>query len=423
MGTKYDVIIVGARVAGASAAAFLSRAGFRVLLVDRVQFPRPTLSSPLFLSNTLEALGRLGVLPRVEAVGAPKLHLYQSIVGDIRLQGRLLPYCGYDYAYSIRRQVFDALMFEHVASLPNVEARLGFTVSGLVWADGRAVGVRGRTGGGQEELVYSDLVIGADGHDSLVARQTGAARYNLKPARTCVYFAYYSHVASAAPEPSATIYYAHTLPAVFITAESDAGLTVISLSLPAAQFEQARREHEALHGHYSSLIPEVGSRMAKARRETPVYGVPPRESFYRVPFGPGWALVGDAAFYKDPLTGQGIHDALLSSERVAQAYAETRGGGAWERAMMRYQIERDRETRDMYRLTDYYAALGRRLSWREVLLFRALSEMSEWTNRYVSLFNGVTDPGAFARPTTLLRILLEWSARRFIRRFAGPSIP
>jgi 2-polyprenyl-6-methoxyphenol hydroxylase-like FAD-dependent oxidoreductase len=416
---KYDAIVVGARVAGAGMAAFLSRAGFRVLLIDRVHFPKPALSCPLYFGNTLDMLNRLGALPRIEAIGAPTIRLYQTNLDDIHLRGRMLPYRGYDYAYSIRREVFDAALFEHVAGLPNVETRLGFNITGLLWGNDRVVGVKGRAGGGAEEEIRANVVVGADGIHSLVAQATDAAKYHVMPPRTCVYYAYYSHVEYAGNEPSAAIYYDHKTPVAFITSDSDADLTVISCSLPAARFQAVRHDANNVHSLFGRHVPELTARLRSAVRETPMYGVSPRESYYRTPFGPGWLLVGDAGYYKDPITGQGLHDALRAAELAANAYAEYRAGGDFIRVMRRFQETRDRETRGMYTLTDFYANIEREISPQEFDLFRAMSEMPHWSNRYVSLFNGVTDAGEFTKTRTLLRIYWEWQGRKLWQRVTG----
>ncbi len=432
---EYGAIIVGARIAGCGTAALLAQRGFRVLLVDRVRFPKPTLSSPLYFSNTLAILARLGVLQKVDALAAPKLRLYETNVIDIHLRGSPPPVEGIDYSYSIRREVFDTVLYDHVAALPNVETRLGFNIIRLLWdsAHTRVVGVKGRSGGGAPEEIYADLVVGADGRDSVVARETATPRYNHKPARTCVYYAYYSNVTRAASEPTASFYFDRAAPVYCITADGDAGLTVLSTSLPAARFEEARRDPERVHQTYPRAIPELEVRLRGAVRETPIYGVTPRASFYRVPFGAGWVLVGDAGYYKDPITGQGIYDALRSAELVANAYAEFRArasvgetraaegksdrimGEHWTRVMRRYQATRDRETRGMYWLTDYYAHLDRKISAQEYELFRAIAAMPDWTTSYFGLFNGVTDAAEFIKTRTAFRIYWEWQARKLWR--------
>lgn len=431
---KYDAIIVGARAAGAVMAALLARENFRVLLVDRVTFPKTTLSCPLTFGNTFEILQRIGVLEKIQALGAPKLRLYQTQIGDVHLRGRMLPYAGFDYAYQIRRELYDEVIFNHVAQMPNVETRLGFNVTELIWEKGRVVGVRGarsavrgRVGGGDEIEIFADAVIGADGVFSTIAERVNAKKYNVIPGHTCIYFAYYENVKPAASEPTATIYYDAGEHFAFVTANSDSDLTVISISLPATQFERVRQNYENVHFEYAQKIPEMGERMREAKRVTPVYGVSPRDSFYREPFGNGWVLIGDAAYYKDPLPGQGIHDALRAAELATQAFVEYREQGktarAWNDALRVYHKTRDRETKAMYELTNFYADLERPRTPQEMDFFRAIASSPKWSSIYVSMFNGVTSVKWFQRLDTVMRILLEWKWGRLkAKLFRVPPI-
>jgi flavin-dependent dehydrogenase len=157
--------------------------------------------------------------------------------------------------------------------------------------------------------------------------------------------------------------------------------------------------------------------MVQSRRETPMYGLAPRDSFYRVPHGLGWALVGDAGFYKDPLPGQGIHDAMRSAELVTQAFGEYCNNGAtpraWNEAFSRYRETRDRETRTMYELTDYLAHLDKPRSALELGIFRDIAAMPDWSDRYVSMFNGVIDPAVLVKFPAPLRIFVEARWRQF----------
>lgn len=415
---NYDVIIVGARPAGIGAAAFLSRAGFDVLLLDRARFPQPTLSCPIYFSNTIELLNRLGARQSVETLNAPRLHLYRSRIGDIQLEGRILPFRGIDYAYQIRRERFDQAVFEAVTLHSKFETRLGFNVSALICKGEQVVGVRGRSSAEDdrtpqsEEEIFADLVVGADGFFSTVAESVQAREYKTIPPRTCVFYAYYSNVKPSAPEPCATIYYNLAPRLAFITCDSDCDLTVVSLTLPAARFHETRSRLENPHLTFAREVPELADRLSSTVRETPIYAVAPRRSFYRVPYGLGWALVGDAGFHKDPLPGQGIHDALRSSELLSSAYQKYRmgntGSDAWNLAMETYRKTRDSETAAMYRLTDFFANLERPLKPGELNLFRAIASMPTWSNRYVSMFNGVTNVNTFLRPYNQLRILAEW---------------
>jgi flavin-dependent dehydrogenase len=213
----------------------------------------------------------------------------------------------------------------------------------------------------------------------------------------------------------------------FITANGDADLTVISLSLPASRFEWARTNGESLHPDFANKIPEMKERLKNAERVSPMYGVSPRKSFYRQPYGEGWVLVGDAGYYKDPLPGQGIYDALRSAELTAEAFTEYRRNGstdrAWENAFKKYQRARDRETKAMYTLTDFYADLTRARPPYVMDLFRAIADSPEWSNRYVSLFNGVTPVDWFLRTDTTMRIYWGWRWRQFKRRFWRADAP
>ena len=154
-------------------------------------------------------------------------------------------------------------------------------------------------------------------------------------------------------------------------------------------------------------------------RETPMSCVAPRDSYYRVPYGPGWMLVGDAGYFKDPITGQGIHDALRSAELAANAYTEYRAGAEWKSAMQKFQATRDRETIDLYRFTDLFAQVEREFSQQEMDLFRALAGMPRWADRYVSMFNGVTNVRRFISTPNLLRIMTEWRVRQAWQRVTG----
>ncbi len=409
---RYDAIIVGARAAGAVMAALMAQENFRVLVVDRVTFPKPTLSCPITFGNTFDVLNRIGVLEKIEALGAPKLRLYRTQMRDIQMHGRMLPYAGFDYAYQIRRELYDEAIFNHVAQMPNVETRLGFNVTDLIWENARVVGVRGSEGGGQAQEIRADAVIGADGIFSTIAEKVNAKKYNVIAGHTCIYYAYYENVKPATTEPTATIYYDADEHFAFVTANSDSDLTVVSISLPASQFERVRQNYENVHFEYAQKIPEMSERMREAKRATPVYGVSPRESFYREPFGNGWVLIGDAAYYKDPLPGQGIHDALRSAELATQAFVKYRALGksarAWNDAFSVYHKTRDRETKAMYELTDFYANLERPRTAQELDFFRAIAEQPKWSNIYVSMFNGVTSVSWFRRFDTVMRILLEW---------------
>src|SRR5215212_4180172 len=122
----YDVIVVGARMAGAATAALLARQAARVLLVDRTTFPAPTVSCPIIFGNSLRALERIGALAAVEALGAPRICYYGTRTANFDLVARLPVSHGRDYAYAIRRDVLDTVVLNCVRSQPGISVREGY---------------------------------------------------------------------------------------------------------------------------------------------------------------------------------------------------------------------------------------------------------------------------------------------------------
>jgi 2-polyprenyl-6-methoxyphenol hydroxylase-like FAD-dependent oxidoreductase len=407
-GDTYDVIIVGARVAGAATAALLAQQGARVLLLERARFPAPIVSCPIFFGNSLAVLERIGVLDAVEAIGAPRIRYYGTRTPDFDLVARLPPSHGRDYAYAIRREVLDTVMLRCVQTYPGITVREGFTVTGLVWSLGQVVGVRGRQGGGAEQVFYARVVVGADGKRSLVARAVGAPTYARLAGKTCVFYAYYRDFAPL-HEPSAVAYWGTDRRRGALVFDADAGLTLVSVGLPAEEFAAARKDPEATLEQTWRSIPELAARGRRATRATPVMGQGPVDSFYRQSYGPGWVLVGDAGHYIDPITGQGINNALRSAELFAAAWARAQRRTAWRRAMAEYQRQRDAETRPMY---DFLAFSERLQQAAEAgldlstPLMRAIARQPKTAMRYAGIYSGATPVQAFFNPLNLARIML-----------------
>ena len=405
----YDVIIVGARIAGAATAALLAQQGARVLLLDRVTFPASTVSCPIFFGNSLQVLERIGVLREVEAIGAPKIRFYGTRTPDFDLVTRLPESHGFDYAYSIRRDVLDAVILDKVKTSPHITLREGFTVSGLVESDGRVVGVRGRQGGGAVETLLANAVVGADGKRSFVARAVKAANYDEIKGQTSIFYAYYRDFAPL-HEPSAVVYADPQAMKGVLVFDADAGLTVVSVGVLADDFAAARKDPEATIERIWREVPELAARGRNATRATPVMGQAPVDSFYRQSYGPGWALVGDAGMYLDPITGQGINNALRSAELFAEAWTQTRRRASWVNAMAHYQRRRDAASRPIYNLV----ALGSRMQWMAdtgidfgTPLFKAIARQPDTAAQYVGMISGATPVATFFNPFNLARILVR----------------
>ena len=146
-GDQYDVIVVGARCAGAPTAMLLARGGYRTLLVDKATFPSDTVSTHLIHPPGVAALHRWGLLDRLTATGCPSIHTYTFDFGDVTLAGSPA-FDGAPVAYGPRRTVLDKLLVE-AASEAGAEVSEGFSVDNVLREDGRVVGIHGRDRGGR----------------------------------------------------------------------------------------------------------------------------------------------------------------------------------------------------------------------------------------------------------------------------------
>ena len=307
----YDVIIVGGRVAGSSAAIGLARAGYRVLLVERQAMPSDTLSTHVLWPDGVEALDRLGVLERVLATGAPKAHGFRLCRGEESIATRLIPLDSYDYLLCVRRYELDGILWEAAASTPGVTALDWTNVTGVYERNGRVAGVEidGRT-------VGAELVIGADGRGSLVARSVGAVERDIVPAGRYWYYGYF--VDAPPPEPAELTESDTETDMVGAMPTSD-GLLMVVYGAYDDDFVEFRRDHEAnylarIHAH-----PWIARMLDGARLASPVRGISGVRGYFRTAHGPGWALIGDALHQKDPLVARGINDALLEAEWLTDA--------------------------------------------------------------------------------------------------------
>lgn len=387
--SQYDVIVVGGRVAGCATALMLAEAGARVLVLERSRMPSSPVSVPVIFANALSIFERLGLREAIEASGAMKMRSGGARIGDIELRLPVKPYAGVDYHLGLRREVLDTIVIEHASRHPRIEVRTGWTVDGLLRDGERVIGARARAGGSANEELRAALTIGADGRSSRVARETSATKYRVKPGQNCVYYAYYRNFGSRG-EPMTFSYRGQG--AGVLSFEADDGLTAISLGARPEAWQAFRRDAAGEFERRWRAIPELAELGRHAERVTAVRGHGPLESFYRVPYGPGWALVGDAGFYKDPCTGQGIHDALRSAELLSASWTAWQAGEDYERAMRRYQRTRDQETKLLYEMAFQSSKIpaGAQPSMPERLLFNALARDTDYAIELAGIYNGAS---------------------------------
>jgi flavin-dependent dehydrogenase len=389
MGTgRYDAIVVGARCAGSPTAMLLARQGYRVLLVDRATFPSDTMSTHVVHPPGAAALQRWGLLDRLVATGCPPIDTYSFDFGPLTISGSPGTVES-PVGYSPRRIVLDKLLVDAAAEA-GAEIREGFTVEEVVSEDGRVVGVRGHdNSGGVTVTERARVVVGADGLHSRVARSVQPERYHEKPRLLCGYYSYWSGLPMAGRFEN----YIRSNRG-WAAAPTHDDLTLVVTGWPYAEFAANRTDVEGHHLAMFKQAPEFADRIAAARRETRVVGtaVP---NYFRRPFGPGWALVGDAGYNKDFITAQGISDAFRDAELCAAALDETLSGArGFDSALSDYQSRRDAHVLPMYEFTTQLATLEPPSPEMQHLL-GAVHGSQAAMDGFVRVNAGVTSPAQF----------------------------
>ena len=395
----YDAIVVGARCAGAPTAMLLARAGHRVLLVDRTTFPSDIMSTHYIHQPGVARLSRWGLLDAVLATNCPPIERIRLDAGSVALEGAPVPYEGTAIALCPRRVLLDKILFD-AAARAGVEVRDGFVVEALSWENGRVNGIRGRDlRAGRESREHAQIVIGADGPWSTVARAVEPLEYDTVPGLTCGYYAYFSGVRLSACE-------VHPRPGCSTLGfPTNDGLTCIAIERPKAEFEAWRADIEG--GFFSTLesTPDLCERVRAGRREERFVGTGGIANYFRKPYGPGWALVGDAGYHKDPITGYGITDALRDAELLAEAAgAGLAGREPMEQALARYETARNAASIDHYRFTCDLARLEGPPPMVQALL-AALSGNPEDTRRFMGTVATTVPISEFYAPNNLMRIM------------------
>jgi len=375
----------------------LARKGYEVLMVDRARFPSDTVSTHILHPPGMASLRRWGLLDRVVATGCPPIHTYAVDFGPFTISGA--PGTAEDpVAYAPRRTVLDKLLVDAAAEA-GAEVREGFTVSEVVVEDGRVAGVRGHGGNGRTVTERARVVVGADGRHSLVARAVRPERYHEKPQLLAGYYAYWSGLPMDGHFQTWVREYRG-----FAAWPTNDDLTLIIGGWPYAELEANRRDIEGNFLKMLELAPEFAERVHGATREARFVGtaVP---NWFRKPYGPGWALVGDAGYNKDFITGQGMHDAFRDAELCVEALDQAfMGQLPFEAAMGDYQATRDRQVLPMYELTTEFATLEPPPPEQQQL-FAAMHGNQAAMDGFARVLGGVTSPAEFFAEENVMRIL------------------
>ncbi len=316
----YDVIIVGASVAGCTAAMLFARQGLRVALLERHQDPNAykVVCTHYLQPNAVPTLQRLGLAEEIEAAGA------------IRNGGQAWTRWGWlgagarkddsSYGYSIRREVLDPLLRRHAAATPGVDFKPGVTLRELIYHDKRIAGIRAEGPERQQLNLWAQLVVGADGRNSRTAALAGLPT-QIKANNRFLYFAYFRNLSLVTGQRNQVWYLE---PAVGYALPNDNGLTLVGCALPKSKLAEFKQDIQGNLVRFFDRLPN-GPNLRAAEQVSEVIGVLDMSLISRRPSAPGLALIGDAALAPDPVWGQGIGWAIQAAEWLVQATTEALG--------------------------------------------------------------------------------------------------
>lgn len=395
----YDVIVVGARCAGAATAMLLARKGYRVLLADRASFPSDIpMSTHLVWQAGAERLQRWGLLEAVEASNCPPLTDVSLDLGAFVLQGRPTPAGKVESAYAPRRIVLDDLLVD-AAVAAGAELRENFPVTGVLRDGKRVTGIEGGGLGHETMQEKASLVVGADGSGSRIARAVGATEYNQQPHPQGTCFSYFEGVGLDRIE-----FFPRKDRMVYAWPTND-GRALVGISWVLPDFRELAHDIEAsFYTELEQSAPGLCARVREGRRDGP-WTRGAASGFFRKAAGPGWALVGDAGLTMDPITAAGISNSFRDAELLAEAIDKGLSGEQTvDAALEQFAVQRDQAALPIYGLTCQMATLA--APPQEMLtVFEALKQNQADTDRYFGVFAQTVPVADFFDPANLQRIV------------------
>jgi 2-polyprenyl-6-methoxyphenol hydroxylase-like FAD-dependent oxidoreductase len=343
----WDVVVVGARCAGTATALRFARSGRSVLLLDKARLASDTLSTHVLVEPAIAQLRELGLLDAVCATGAPPVHTFL-----VEFDGKAFPspiQGESDFLLSVRRTVLDPLLVR-AAEHAGVTVRSQVHVETLLWENDRVVGVGGRDKTGRGFTEQARLVIGADGRHSLVAQQVHAPEYNVLECENGVFYAYFAGIGPSVAGAD-VLQFASGPECDELCCPCDGDLHVVLLNVSRDEFLQINAQGPGAYEARLRTIPSLAPRLQHAKRVSKLHPASPREmrGYFRIPYGPGWVLVGDAGYYAHPAAASGIADTLRAAALVhgfvEQAWAENQPA---EMELAEYQRVRDAENTETF---------------------------------------------------------------------------
>jgi flavin-dependent dehydrogenase len=376
----------------------LAQRGYRVLLLERGTFPSDIFRNHVLLYPALAHLQSWGLLDAVIATGCPPITQFNQFMGDFNLTGNLPLPNGIAGLYAPRRKYLDQILVD-AAVKAGAELREGFAVQDLLWEGDQVVGVRGRSHGGELVEERASIVIGADGLHSVVARCADAPALESRPTLTWIYYSYWSGMTTNGVE-----FYRFDDEAMLAFPTND-GLHCVATFGPADSFPDYRTDIEGNFERTLARVPDLAQRVAAGQRAERWVGTADLPNILRKPYGPGWALVGDAGFHKDPVTAHGISDAFSGAQWLADAVdAGLAGRRPMAEALAAYEVLRNADALPVLEGACMNATFGPLPA--EVLgLRQALRTSQEDTDQFFGMAIGSVSPVEFFDPANMGRIM------------------
>jgi 2-polyprenyl-6-methoxyphenol hydroxylase-like FAD-dependent oxidoreductase len=330
---SYDVVVVGARAAGAATAYLLARSGLRILLVDRGRYGTDTLSTHALMRGGVLQLSRWGLLEKIIAAGTPPVRRATFRYADAVVPVIIKPSHGVDALYAPRRTVLDPILVD-AAFASGADVRFGIAVADVDRdRHGAVTGVAGRTRDGQAFRARARIIVGADGIRSTIAERAGAPFERVGTSAAAVTYGYWSGLQTDGYEwnfrPDA---------ASGVIPTNDGQACVFASASPR---RIGRGGLEPLTQIVTESSADLADRLADAMPPRALRTFSGRPGHMRRSWGPGWALVGDAGYFKDPLGAHGLTDALRDAELLARGIIAVIDGADERDALARFQVTRD----------------------------------------------------------------------------------
>jgi flavin-dependent dehydrogenase len=376
----------------------LARRGYRVLVVDKSTFPSDTVSTHYIQQRGLSRLFAWGLLSKLVATKVPEIRHMTVSYKDTVIAGFAGPIDGISTTYAPRRTELDAILVQG-ARAAGADVRENYTVRDLIIENGRVAGIRGAFGGGEIEEERAEIVIGADGRNSFVAKAAGAEFYKTVPAECFIYYSYFSGVQTQFHSRIGDLQQVGVWPT-----HNDQTLVAVMRKIDA--FEEFRTDVDGkFHDIVRDIMPEFAEDLAThGTREDKFYPMRYPDNYYRQSYGDGWALVGDAAYHKDPLTGLGISDAFEYAEVLAERVHEGLSGQRpMGESLAEYQRVRDEKSHSSFEFTCSISTLV--LTPQLLAVFRALGASTEYAKDFFAMIGGGMTGEEFFAPERMAALL------------------